>query len=310
MNKLLNNVFWAPDEGSAAAAGADTSAPQPSAPADNGSSSGTVAEGAEPSIADVLNFDPFEEKPEKAPKTPATPAKQPEPKGKQAAPAAATTPAAPAGNAAPVLPAKSEPAVTMADLQKLLSGVVAPKATDGKPAEKAKRFNVALPSQVHAAIMHEDPAVRERAFNGLISATMNTVFEAVEDHIEKVLMPRVTNLYDQRESFSQQRQSVAQDFYTKFPQLNTPQYRNFVAMAATQKAQAQGQAFKGWTPEFRDEVGNELMALFKLAAAPAAPVATVPAAPPAKPRYNGTGAGARVPAAPVNDIMDTIFGRG
>lgn len=296
--KTLLTRLYAPDEGGGAASATPAAAPAPSPEPAPAPAAATPAK--EPSISDVLNFDPFED-PKPAAPAPAAPkptasAAPPAPK-----PGEAPIPPKPAAQATPPAP------VTMDQLKDLLAARTAPPPApkEEPPAgPKQPRYKIQLPSQILAAVTSEVPEERAAGLNVLVSGILNTAYDAMMEHVEKNVLPQITQVYDSRESVSRERDSITKDFYTKFPVLDDAKYRNYVLTRAQQEAARAGRNFK-WTAEVRDSIGNELMELFKLAqpAPGAAPAA--PAAPPAKTRYNANG-GARPAVTTKSEFEDFI----
>lgn len=206
-----------------------------------------------------------------------------------------------------------------AELQKqLLEAQKAKSAEKEEPAKSAeetifrqsepKDFHFNVSDKLYGALYGEDVSVEQRkaaltAFATGIAMTtrdqLMTTFGAwVKQNFDAV--PRVVNyLANAREQTRSSSESIRNDFFTKFPDLNKPELAPFIKATISQ-VQTETKA-TSWTPQFRDLVGERVQSVLKAYAQIAAPKVVVPPAPKAAATIR--------PAVPVADpnSADEIF---
>lgn len=206
-----------------------------------------------------------------------------------------------------------------AELQKqLLEAQKAKSAEKEEPAESAeetifrqadpKDYQFNISDKLYGALYGEDVPVEQRkaalaAFATGIAMTtrdqlMSTFGAWVKQNFDAV--PRVVNyLANAREQTRSSSESIRNDFFTKFPDLNKPELAPFIKATISQ-VQAETKA-TNWTPQFRDLVGERVQSVLKAYAQIAAPKVVVPPAPKAAATIR--------PAVPVADpnSADEIF---
>lgn len=206
-----------------------------------------------------------------------------------------------------------------AELQKqLLEAQKTKSAEKEEPVESAeetvfkqadpKDYHFNISDKLYGALYGEDVPVEQRkaalaAFATGIAMTtrdqlMSTFGAWVKQNFDAV--PRVVNyLANAREQTRSSSESIRNDFFTKFPDLNKPELAPFIKATISQ-VQTETKA-TNWTPQFRDLVGERVQSVLKAYAQIAAPKVVVPPAPKAAATIR--------PAVPVADpnSADEIF---
>lgn len=272
--------------------GAPSAAPSPGADAGAGGGGGSEAVatpasnadrmGLEPKIEEIFNFDPFEAEQAPAP----APAAEAAPVAEVAPPAPSTPP--------PPAP-QAELAQVVQDLrqtvQELPRAMAPPPQPQSAPQEDAwiprdgeRALNYVdvmgqVPEAVYAGIRSENPAEQKAAVSQLMGIGMHVAHRlATKQAVEQVrremsqILPQFVN--EQLRTYDTM-QRVYQDFYGKFPALSAPHFRGIVQQEAVKLSQQLG--VSGWTPEFRDRLGEHVIGVLR----GAVPQAVVPQAAPA-----------------------------
>lgn len=148
---------------------------------------------------------------------------------------------------APAQPAKSETSETAQD-----------------PWEVVPDYTYTLPPQLAAAMSSEDPGERQKATLALMQGVSATVHQQVVKQvgtIVKNMQQALPNLINQTMQAERFRQSVAQDFYGKYPKLNVPQLYPIVAKISAEVMKEK--KINSWTAELRDETARRVVAMIQ-----------------------------------------------
>jgi len=268
-------------------------------------------------ISSLLEFDGAPPEPEpKAEKPSATSSTSGEPEGGTEGmpqPKETETPITEPGKEGAKPEGVQQPENTAEALKNLLKEVLKEgKETEPKPAAAPaytpKYSNVQVPDAIFQAMNHEDPNVRRQGLNAFIGAAMSKVYDdAVADISARIeaKFSEVPQVLQQTQQAREAQEAIAKDFYGTYKQFDTPQGRQLTQMVAVQLAHSMGKDYKGWSAEFRDKVGEALIALTGLKApAPTQAPNTKPAGqPPAQFSANGS---ARPAATGTKTIQDDI----
>jgi len=281
---------------------------------------------AEPSIKDIMQFDPFA--PPKGPKeegsTGSTGSKPAEDKKVAGAPGTAAqkldaTSGKPIAQAAPAATPVMQPlsgktaeqlmAEHTAAIRQSLEARTQPASTDAQRMEQPK-FNLGIPPQLVDAMASEDPKERMQATHALINGVANAVWREADQMVKNSIaelsqgLPRVIEAHMTARN---QQQEIYNDFYGKYEMFKSPDFVPLVqatGMQLVQEAQARGEQINGWTPALRDAIAERLFTKFPMLKPTGKPAA------PAKPKPFSTGSGTR-PAAPagVDGEMMAVLGK-
>lgn len=265
----------APTSGADAGAGGGGGSEAVATPASNADRMGL-----EPKIEEIFNFDPFEAEP--APTQPAV----------ETAPATETIPPAPPTPPPPPAP-QAELAQVVQDLRQTVQELpramapqpqAAPQEDAWIPRDGERALNYVdvmgqVPEAVYAGIRSENPVEQKAAVAQLMGIGMHVAHRlATKQAVEQVrremtqILPQFVN--EQLRTYDTM-QRVYQDFYGKFPALSAPHFRGIVQQEAVKLSQQLG--VSGWTPEFRDRLGEHVIGVLR----GAVPQAVVPQAAPA-----------------------------
>lgn len=257
--------------------------PAPSSPAEGGGGMDHIST----DIQSVFEYDPFE--------PPATPAPEP-------APAAAASPEPPPAEPTPVTPSVATPApeplaeaaAALRDAAQALPQAVreataparpaAPEAdpwtpmVDGQALDYRQVFQQ-IPDSMLAGIRSENPVEQKAAIGSLlaVSATLahRLAFKQATETVRNELAQALPTYVQSTLRSHREQEQVFQDFYSKYPQLSHPSIRPVVLTAAKELAAQTG--VRGWTPQFRDQLGEHVLNMLRGVASPAAPPAAAPA---------------------------------
>lgn len=204
-------------------------------------------------------------------------------------------------------PAVDPVAAAIAEQTRLLQQVVQGQQTQGQqPAAQTQQqpqdplavmpdYDYQIPDQLVVALNSEDPAERKAA----LAATIKGVAQGIHRTVAQAVVARLVQLEQSipnsiqgRMEQAQQAQTVMQDFYGKFPQLNTPQLRQLVKTVAAEHLSSIPNA--QWSPEMRDAIGAKVLGVLT-SIAPQAQPAAQPAQAPAM--FGGSAAAAQSPRA-------------
>lgn len=144
-----------------------------------------------------------------------------------------------------------------------------PEATVETPKKEEPVFNYrGFPKEITTLLNSDDFAEREQGLAIVFSAVANQVYKrATEDltkRIEEQYLGRVQEMIQERYQQEQLRQTVAEDFYGKYPQLNTPDGQMLVgtvAKAIYDKRAKEGKPTNAWDAKIRDEIANTVFNL-------------------------------------------------
>lgn len=280
----------------------------PAAPVNDGGSGANGDRGIGSDIKAIMDFDPF------GPGSEAAPGAQAD-DGKGAKPQTAAPPSVPSDGTPPspttppvvppapvvpepVAPPVASPAADLAEAARAMhEAAAALKAPPQAPAaplpdEFAPRGDddtpldyrqINIPEPILQAMASENPGERRAATTQLLSSAMATAHRmAVSQSLRMIRseMAQAFPTFVQRAIVQhQQQREVFEDFYKTFPDLSPPPIRNIIVEQAQILQKQKGNP--GWTPAFRDALGEHVRAMLRgfvpAAAAPAA--APAPAAP-------------------------------
>lgn len=273
---------------------------------------------SEPSLQEILQFDPFPSGGEGGD----PPAGDPPPSG-------GTPPPAPSdeenqedvlqtgGEEPPAPPPPVPPTpVSRQDLEQLISRqteVITRATTPPAPQPQApqNRFNLGVPDALVNALRSEDPQQFTNGVGALINGLANHLWNEMSAHL-KTQMEELTNsvprYIDSYASQARQQEDVARDFYGTYPQLDSPMLKTMVQTVGSQIAQEWAQSGRSlsWSPQLRDEIANRIFTHLPMLKAP--PQQQQQRQPR---RAFSTGNGTRPPAqtnSPENEMLEMVFG--
>lgn len=176
-------------------------------------------------------------------------------------------------------------------------------------------YNFQVPDEVIGAIGSDDPAVVRKGVNALVNGLANKLakdFGGMMAQAAQVIQQKAVEAALGQVNVKSQEQQVRDDFYGAFKDLKEvkdrlPAFDGLVWQTATQLMQAS--QTKGWTPEFRDQLGSVLRLQLGLAA-PSPNGKAAPGGKPA-PRKASFSAGGAPPSRPADgaggkDFMDVL----
>jgi hypothetical protein len=249
-------------------------------------------------VRDIFEFDPFQQ----AAPAGAEPAAAPASADNQPTPAAPTQ--APQAAPGPDLTGlQAQVAVITDHLLRAPAAAPSPQAAPPEVPLPTHGYAFTIPDALVAAMASDNPAERGQAIGALVQGTARNIHSEVVRHMRGEIMRAVPQLIQRAIAESSTQQAVANDFYGTYPEFNRPEIKQLVGTIAPQVAQRMG--IQGWTPALRDAVAQEvrnLLASVSGQVPQAQPQTPMPQAPTL---LNG---GARPAAAPVNDVIDTLFG--
>jgi hypothetical protein len=159
----------------------------------------------------------------------------------------------------------------------------APTTTTPTPAKDEKpRYDFNVPDEVVEALGAEEPSLRKKAVNGLMTGLANKLAQdfgsamaVMAEHVQKTTVEAVLAQINQQKTI----EDVRKDFYDAHPDLkvlrdNLPPFDGMVWAVAQQVAQSTGK--KGYDTEVRDQTAAILklqLNLVKPSEAPPAPAA-------------------------------------
>lgn len=248
----------------------------------NGAGEGAGAPaGAEPTFEDIIHFDPFEESGSgEVESAPEQPVEAPPP------PEAPTPP-----------PTQQQPdlrQLVQEQTHQLTAALRQPPPQPQQQQGPPLKFNLGVPPALTAALRSEDPQQFEAGVGALINGVANHVWNTVMDHLQNQVIPSVPRMIDQHVNSIQRQQSVAQDFYGKYPQLGNPGLRPMVQTIGAQIAEEFARAGHSleWGDQIRDAIAERIFQMIP-ALRQAQQVAQQPA--PSPQRRFSTGNGTRPP---------------
>lgn len=215
----------------------------------------------------------------------------------------------------------------LAEMQKLVQGqqAQAQPAQGQPPADPeldklyapSQAYNqLTMPSQIAEQIFSSDPEVARQglntAFQGLAHIIHQNVAEQARQR-EELLAKRLVEQAQQpwrQEAQARENKNLHDSFYSKYPELDKPELKPYIAMKAKQVAEQMGiqqptQQFLEWVAQ---NVKQELGLGTSAAPTNPAPAPTPPAHSTPPPYMAGNGSG-RAPSKPAakDDIFDTLF---
>lgn len=106
----------------------------------------------------------------------------------------------------------------------------------------------------------EDVNERMQGVTTLVNGIGEMVHETVMNEVRQLMESVRTEVPQQIQATAREReqsQALFNDFYGKYPMLNNPRLYGIVTATAAELAQQMG--VNGWTPEFRDRLGQEVL---------------------------------------------------
>ena len=234
--------------------------------ATGGSAPSQDAPAAEPSVDDILKFDPFG--PEGLDK-----GEEESPKEDKVGDAGDGAEDGQPPKEKPSDSPKSDPEAAnmqkaVEEMQKTLEEM---KKTREEPKKETKQqvddipsYLFDIPDQVVSMLGSEDPGEAKKGAAFLIASAGRSIHQSIRKEIvekfapafQKIMLQQVFGSLQQKDT----QNSVRTDFYGKFPQYDKPELRPVVQEAA--KALAKEMGVKQYGPEFRDALGERLGLLF------------------------------------------------
>lgn len=182
--------------------------------------------------------------------------------------------------------------------QRLLNAVLAQQQSQGQGQTQAQKpegqkpqdslavipeYNYNIPDAIVSAMASEDPTERK----GALAALIKGVAQGIHQTISQAFVQRLTelesgipNVIGNYAKVAEQQKAVADDFYTKFPQLRgTPELRRFVMSVAESHMRETNQL--QWSAKVRDEIGAKVIGMLQGAVPQPAAGKAAPAAAPA-----------------------------
>jgi hypothetical protein len=176
-------------------------------------------------------------------------------------------------------------------------------------------YDFNIPDGIVDGLAAEEPAQRRAALSALVKGVSQAVHKTVREEMHTTIGERMNGAFSQQ----QQQQATFNDFYGAYPQYNTPQLRQLVALAASQVVQETGVTV--WSPQLRDMIAQRVSTLvppqpvvppapgLQPTPAPAVPPAPAPAPtnPPHVMRQNASPPSSPTKATIEDEIMDTLL---
>lgn len=167
----------------------------------------------------------------------------------------------------------------------------------------SEKYALNLNEDIVAQMSSEDPAERRQGMNIFASSLANMVYKdaiaEVRSLIESEYGPQLISYVEQKQQADAMRQKIDQEFYSKYPALNTDAGRQLASRVFVQIAQdaaSKGQPIKEWTPALGDKIAQGVQTL----------IASISGKPAAKPSFKPK-PGARPAEAKVNDPQSEIM---
>lgn len=235
-------------------AGSPAPAQAPSVPAE-GSSSGS---GADKSIVDIFNFDPFAS--EKDPAPPQTPEPTPAPQATQPPVAPSATPPAAAAPQGQTPGQPQDPNI----LNKLdeIARAVQPQPNANQPTVDPvlqvdlPNYAVEVPAPLMALIGSENPAERQQGVQHLVRGVAEMTHRNVVVAMRRELQTVLPQIIHQQVHMITETQRIHQDFYGTHKHLNNPALYGLVQQVGAQVAQETGA--RGWNEQLRDAIAQRV----------------------------------------------------
>lgn len=227
-----------------------------------------------------------------------------EPPREQAAQPAAAEPPASDPSAAPEGGSENE---TLDSLRQLVSSFIVKDAgnrqeqpaapqqqpqgqTQEQPRPQAPSYRFDLPDQIVDALESDDRTERKTALNAMLNGVANRLavdFRAAMQETARALINHVPQQVSQVTTAERQQQMLREDLYGNFPELKAvaerlPDADGMIWRTVSLAAQRAG--VTEWNPQFRDQVGNYLIASLGVQRQPRAGGQAQAAAPTAKPK--------------------------
>ncbi len=169
----------------------------------------------------------------------------------------------------PLTAALAQLAENQAGLQSLVANQNQPPPTPDEPVDPAASMVAQLPDELYAALESEDAGERRQAFQALVTGTARYAFrEAARYHEDQmtVYQEQVQNLVTNAIIAHAESQRVRTDFYSKYPQLDRPEFHQHIMTTAELVGQEKG--FKEWNETWRDETAKRFLNSLQAALGP------------------------------------------
>jgi hypothetical protein len=115
-----------------------------------------------------------------------------------------------------------------------------------------------VPPQVAQALAHEDPNIRSQALSAWTAASLQQVHQQMRNEVAKVvgnLRNEIPQVIQAMTQYQQATQSIFQDFYGTYKELDKTEFRPVVMQIAQKlKDERPDLAQGGWNARFRDEL--------------------------------------------------------
>lgn len=125
---------------------------------------------------------------------------------------------------------------------------------------------IQIPPQVIQAMENEDPAMRAQGYQAFAGGVGNLIYSQMQHSMQQQiqqLTQTMPQIVQEHFASTERRQHVEHDFYSNYPQLNTPHLRPLVMRTAAELLRETGA--NGWTPEIRDALGQRVLQMFQQA---------------------------------------------
>ena len=283
-------------------------------------------------VSEALAFDPFESADEETSpdggtgeETPSGESAPTEPgtqvDTQQQTPAAAQGEASeetPAPGSAPAAPENPELALLKQQVETLQAALKAQTPAPAQPGETPPApadsdavppYQFTIPTELMALLDSENQSERQQGIGLLSQGVARTVHETVMQQVGQIVQNQIPAMMQGMIAQQTQAQTIFQDFYDKYPNLNRPELRQLIVSTGQQVMNETGA--QEWSPQLRDTIAQRVLALMGQAPSGGVPPQPQPA-PAAAPVYTPNAGGAR-PASPgtdseVADISNTLFG--
>jgi hypothetical protein len=194
----------------------------------------------------------------------------------------------------------------------------APKPQEQKPEEpkpEGPKYSPLVPDEIMAAIESEDPKVRQQGVSAMLGGAMNRVYADLKKEMQVTMatvLQQVPTILQQQQSAQAEAKRNHDTFYSENPNFGTSEARKrLVAQTAIMLAQSEGKAYKGFTPEFRTKLADQLQEMTGIPKGKAPQKEPAKETKPAKPNngFQAGNSGARTGGGEktlADEIMETI----
>lgn len=217
-------------------------------------------------IVSIFQYDPF------APSEPSEEAPEPEPEGEQEEGTEGTEEAASDEGGEEEVPEPSKPEGQSEQpqqppqnqqLETILSRLSQQldqgsqqqpeKQEQKEPEVPAYDFNI--PDEIVQGMASEDPGERKKALAAYTKGVAQAIHKTMRSEVQEEFQ-RVPNMIQSHTQQTQRAQTIFQDFYGQYPELNRPELRSLITNQA--QAMMQENPNMQWSPQVRDEIARRV----------------------------------------------------